>query len=111
MRAKAVSTIRTAADVTLRRPSRAPAEYREALEAVAQQSSRLARLVDDMLVLARADAGGYPVAFTDVDLGDLAAECVHHLEVLAGRRRIALACDVPRGAFVRGDEALLRRLC
>jgi heavy metal sensor kinase len=105
-----VSTIRTAADVTLSRPSREPAEYREALEVVAQQSSRLARLVDDMLVLARADAGGYRVVFADVDLGDLAAECVHDLAVLANRRRIALTCDVPRGAFLRGDEALLRRL-
>ena len=67
-----VSIIRTAAQVTLSQPTRDAGEYREALEAVAQQSGRLTRLVDDMLVMARADAGGYPMAMTDVDLGDLA---------------------------------------
>ena len=105
-----VSTIRTAADVTLSRPTRDPVEYREALEVVAQQSARLARLVDDMLVLARADAGGYRLVFADVDLGDLAAECVHDLAVLADPRQIALACGVARGTFVRGDQMLLRRM-
>jgi two-component system OmpR family sensor kinase len=105
-----VSTIRTAADVTLSRPTRDPVEYREALEVVAQQSARLARLVDDMLVLARADAGGYRLVFADVDLGDLAAECVHDLAVLADPRQIALACEVARGTFVRGDQMLLRRM-
>jgi heavy metal sensor kinase len=105
-----VSTIHTAAEVTLSRSDRDPAEYREALDVVSQQSSRLARLVDDMLVLARADAGGYHLVFADVDLGDLAAECVRGLTVLADRRQIALTCTVPRGAFMRGDESLLRRL-
>jgi len=35
--------------------------YRETLTIVADRSRRLSRLVDDMLVLARADAGGYPL--------------------------------------------------
>src|SRR5260221_5443551 len=56
-----ISIMRTAADVTLSQPARDEAEYREALGAVAQQASRLTRLVDDMLVLARADGGGYPI--------------------------------------------------
>src|SRR5690348_5114719 len=47
-----VSIVRTAADVTLGRPERDEAEYREALAAISDQSVRLARLVDDMLVLA-----------------------------------------------------------
>ena len=35
---------------------------------IAKQTSRLTRLVDDMLVLARADAGGYPIVQTQIRL-------------------------------------------
>jgi heavy metal sensor kinase len=105
-----VSTMRTVIDVTLSRPDRDAAEYREALETMLQQTARLARLVDDMLVLARADSGGYQAVFADIDLGDLASECVRDLLVLANARNIALKNTVPRGTFIRGDDALLRRL-
>ena len=44
------------ADLALRRP-RDAAEYGQALEAIRVRSERLARLIDDLLVLARADAG------------------------------------------------------
>ena len=55
-----VSVIQTAAEVTLDRPSREEAEYRDALTIVCEQSARLSHVVDDMLVLARADAAGLP---------------------------------------------------
>ena len=105
-----VSTIRTVIDVTLSRPDRDAAEYRDALETMVQQTARLARLVDDMLVLARADSGGYQAVFADIDLGDLAADCVRDLAVLATARGVTLTSRVPRGTFIRGDELLLRRL-
>ena len=104
-----VSIIRTAAEVTLSRPTREAEEYREALDAIAQQSGRLGRLVDDMLVLARADAGGYPMSTTDVDLGEIARASVRDLALQANERQIVMTTDVPVAAFVRGDEALLRR--
>jgi signal transduction histidine kinase len=105
-----VSVVRTAAEVMLSRERRDEAEYREALAIVGGESRRLGRLVDDMLVLARADSGGYKAVFTDIDLGDLADECVRDLLVLANARDITLSSKVPRGIFVRGDDVLLRRL-
>src|SRR5262249_50948641 len=56
-----VSIIRSATEVALSRESREEEDYRETLTIVGDQSRRLGRLVDDMLVLARADSGGYPV--------------------------------------------------
>ena len=52
------------------------------------EPGRLILLVDDMLVMARADAGGYPMAMTDVDLGDLAGESVRDLAFQASQRLI-----------------------
>ena len=56
-----VSVIRSAADVILSREHRDEAEYREALAIVGGEARRVSRLVEDMLVLGRADAGGYPL--------------------------------------------------
>lgn len=104
-----VSIVRTAADVTLSRPERDEAEYREALSAIAEQSARLARLVDDMLVLARADAGGYPVQMTSVDLDAVVRSGIRDLMSRADDKAIRLKI-AGEAAAVRGDETLLRRL-
>jgi signal transduction histidine kinase len=104
-----VSIMRTAADVTLSSPSRDEAEYREALNAVAEQSSRLARLVDDMLVLARADAGGYPMRRAEIDLDDVVRHCTRDLAPLASAKNIRLSSHL-EPVSVTADEALLRRM-
>ena len=104
-----VSIMRTAADVTLSRPVRDEEEYREALGAVSQQASRLTRLVDDMLVLARADGGGYPMTMARVDLAALAAETAHDLQTISNAKRISVHAAVT-AAVIDGDEALLRRM-
>jgi two-component system, OmpR family, sensor kinase len=104
-----VSIMRTAADVTLSRPTRAEAEYREALTAVAQQAARLTRLVDDMMVLARADGGGYPITFAAVDLSRLVHSCVQELGGRAEEKGIRVHTAV-ESIIVKGDEALLTRM-
>lgn len=104
-----VSIMRTAADVTLSHDRRDEAEYREALTAVSQQSSRLARLVDDMLVLARADAGGYPMAPTEVDLDAVVDDCIRELAPRAVAKQIRVTSHL-EPITVTADEAMLRRM-
>jgi signal transduction histidine kinase len=101
--------MRTAADVTLGQPHRDEAEYREALAVVLQQSARLARLVDDMLVLARADAGGYPIVRAEVDLDAIVEDCVREFSPNAVAKRIRLTSHVQPVSAV-ADAALLRRM-
>lgn len=104
-----ISILRTAADVTLSQSGRDEAEYREALAAVLQQASRLTRLVDDMLVLARADGGGYPMVLASVNLAALVTECVRELGARAEDKGIRVQTDL-EASTVWGDEALLRRM-
>jgi heavy metal sensor kinase len=104
-----VSIMRTAADVTLSQPSREEGEYRDALATVSQQTSRLARLVDDMLMLARGDAGGYAMTRAEVDLDEMVAECIRELGPRAAAKDISLTSElVP--VSVMADEALIRRM-
>jgi len=105
-----VSIIRTAADVALSREQRDEAEYRDALATTGEQSRRLGRLVDDMLVLARADAGAYPLRPVTLYLDDVVEECRRAVGVLASARGVAVTTHGPSDVSIVGDEELLRRL-
>ncbi|HEY7790030.1 MAG TPA: ATP-binding protein [Vicinamibacterales bacterium] len=104
------SVIRTAADVSLGREQRDEADYRETLAIIRTEAQRLGRLVSDMLVLARADAGGQPLHPVDLYLDELVDEGRRAVAVLAAERQVTL-CDEPGGEVpFRGDEDLLRQL-
>jgi signal transduction histidine kinase len=105
-----VSVIRSAADVTLSRGHREEDEYREALSIVDGQARRVTRLVDDMLVLARADAGGYPLRPEHLYLDDLMADVRRTVALLATERRVGIDVVTPIDVSFDGDEDLLRRM-
>jgi signal transduction histidine kinase len=105
-----VSVAQTAAEVTLSREGRDEAEYRDALDVVGAQTRRLGRMVDDMLVLARADVGGYRVTPANIFFDDVVEDCVRTVSVLAAQRGITLDADVEPTIHFFGDEALLRQL-
>ena len=105
-----VSIVRTATDVALSREQRDENDYRETLAIVGDQSRRLGRLVDNMLVLARADAGGYPLRPVDLYLDEVVTECCRALHVLSTERRVAMTLAPSPEVPFRGDEDLLRQL-
>ena len=105
-----VSVIRAAADVALSRERRSESEYRETLAIVGSEADRLSRLVADMLVLARADAGGYPLRPVDLYLDEVVAECQRASEVIARERGVTIRSGACPEVPFRGDEDLLRQL-
>ena len=105
-----LTSIRAAAEVTLSRDVRDVGEYREALVAIVHQSRWLARIVDDMFLLARGDAGGYPMAVVEVDLPSVVVECVEDLASRAADRGVRLDLEPSEAATIAGDESLVRRL-
>ena len=105
-----VSVIRSAADVTLARDRRSEEEYREALGIVDAEARRAARLVDDMLVLARADGGGYPLQPEPLYLNELVDDCARALSVLARERQVRIETAPHGDTSIFGDEGLLRRM-
>jgi signal transduction histidine kinase len=97
------------ADVALSRDRRDESEYREALAIVGGQAGRLGRLVEDMLVLARADAGGYPLRPVNLYLDEVVAECRRAVDVLATERGVAIRAAATPAIPIRRDLDLLRR--
>lgn len=105
-----LSVIRTAAAVTLEKPQRNESEYREALTMIDRQAIRLARIVEDMFTLARADAGKRELKLRDFYLDELVAETSHAAAVLAERKGVVVECNTDKEAPYRGDEDLLRQM-
>ncbi len=97
-------------EVALAKQDRSQTEYRETLRILADESKRLKRIVEDLFTLARADAGQYPLSYTDFYLDELAAECATNVRTLAAAKQITLACKPSEEALIRADEALVRRM-
>ena len=97
-------------EVALSNPARSPDEYRESLNVLQYEARRLARIVEDMFTLTRADAGQYPVIFREVYLDELVTECAHSVRTLAAAKSITLAVEPSGELPICGDESLLSRM-
>jgi signal transduction histidine kinase len=105
-----VAILRGEADIALSEPRRGEGEYREALGVVSHEARRLSRIVDDLFLLARADAGQLPLHPGELYLDELAGECVRSVRSLAVQRGVGLVCEAEGELPYRGDEPLLHRL-
>src|SRR5918998_3295941 len=105
-----LTVMSTAAGVTLKKGHREEEEYREALQMMAEQTRRLSRIVNDMFILARADAGHYPLQNRALYLNDLLDEVARAGGLLASDKDVTVELtNLPEAAF-HGDEDLLRQM-
>lgn len=103
-----LAALRSEVEVTLRRERDAPG-YRGALDTVLAETERLTRIVDHLLVLARADAGELRPALQRVDVFDFLEETAERWRSLAGRSSVRIVVDIPREELVTIDPELMRR--
>jgi heavy metal sensor kinase len=85
-------------------------EYQQSLSIIRDQSKRMARIVSDMLSLARADAGEQHLSKEDLYLNDLVMESCHAAQALATPKCIQLSCEASEDLVFHGNEELLRRM-
>ena len=104
-----LAVIRGEADVSLAN-DRSAGEYKESLTIIQEESRRLSRLVEDLLNLARADAGRVQVQLQQLYINELLADCCRSLQPLAAARKIQLLCHAAEDVALKGDEELLRRM-
>ena len=105
-----VTAVRAAAEITLSRPQRSEEEYRDALGIVLAQSERLERMVEEMLILARADAGAYQPRRQPCSLSDALEAAIATAQVLAAQKQVRLDSLIARDVRCVADEALIGRL-
>jgi len=103
-----LSAIRGYAELALRHPGPVPQDVTHALQRVQSESDRMTVLVDDLLLLARLDAGR-PLEREPVDLSRLAIETTSDARVARDDHRWRLELpDEP--VLVEGDEHRLHQV-
>ena len=104
-----VTAIRSRAEVTAQR-ERTPDEYVRALSAIEAESARLGRIVEDLLMLARADARERPIEPKRLFLDDVALDAADAARAMADRKGVQVEVGEFQEAPVLGDASLLRQL-
>jgi signal transduction histidine kinase len=102
-----LAIIRTNVDVALADPHADPEDLRHTIAVVRRASDRMARLVDDLLALARRQEP--TLEHEPVDLGAAVAEASDDFVVPAAARQIVLDRAIAPGVTVVGDRDALKR--
>jgi two-component system OmpR family sensor kinase len=96
-------------EVGLRSPRR-PEEYQAILRSALEETDRIARLVEGLLLLSRSDAGVLRMDRRPLNLKNLIEEVIREIQPLAGSRSVKLRAGAMEFAQVQGDPDQLRRL-
>ena len=89
------------------RPS---SDYQRSLEIISQESRQMSALIDQLLTLARADAGKEQWNFTELNLGKLITNLSTDVEILCQEKGLSFQLGQLQDLVVKGDEARLREL-
>jgi heavy metal sensor kinase len=89
------------------RPS---SDYQRSLEIISQESRQMSSLIDQLLTLARADAGKEQWNFTELNLGKLITNLSTDVEILCQENGLSFQLGQLQDLVVKGDEARLREL-
>jgi heavy metal sensor kinase len=104
-----LAVLRGEIELAMRAPDAREAQ-RTAFASQMEEIDRLTQLIDQILTLARAEAGQIRLTRAPVDLSALAHSLVEQLEPVADARSIALTCEASDAVIVMGDRGWLQRL-
>jgi heavy metal sensor kinase len=103
-----LTAIRSVGEVALQRPL-STEDYREVIGSMLEEVDRLVRLVENLLLLTRAEAGRIPMTHANVDLRELAAGAADGLRVLAEEKSQELTLQLGASVAADCDATVLRQ--
>ncbi len=104
-----LSAMRAAAEIALQQP-RSPEEYRDFLASLGEQCHRLSELVNNLLLLAKADAGQIELQHFPVDLAEVLTESAETYRPLAEEKGVSLVWRGSGPIICSGDRMRLLQL-
>jgi len=106
-----LTVIRGEAEIAMRGKTKTPAEYHETLERIMDQADQTTRLVDDLLFIARADAGEPRLKIRPVSVGSLLDAVCADFTATAEQQQISILQEPSdETAVVMGDDGRLRQV-
>jgi two-component system, OmpR family, sensor kinase len=104
-----LTAMRGEIEVAFRR-ERSPEEYRRVLASALEEVERLSRTAEDLLTLARSDAGVMRPMLRAVDLGEATVGVIERVRKLGEGKGLRLSPELTPGVEVLADPDLLDRL-
>jgi heavy metal sensor kinase len=105
-----ITVMRTRVELALRRP-RTAVENHETLEHLHVELVRASELLDNLMLLARADSGAEQLRIAPANIEDALKDVLAQVSPLAGERGISLRPELPdHPIWIPGDRQLLQRL-
>ncbi len=87
-----------------------PAEQVEFLDVITRNAQRLLALVDDLVLLDRAETGILPLDLVPFDLASVVQDAVTTFSPQAETKHISLECNLEEGAPLVGDDRRIAQL-
>jgi heavy metal sensor kinase len=103
-----LSNLKAGLELALRR-SRTADELEGEVRSAAEETDRLSRLAEDLLVLARADRGRLPIRRESVDVTSLVGDTVESFAARAAERHVGIDMRVPEELRADVDELRVRQ--
>ncbi len=85
-------------------------EYRHLLTSHLEEIDRMSSIIDDLLLLSKADTGKFQLELQDVALRDLILQVYMDMKIFAEKKNVELFVGEVDDAKVKGDELKLRRM-
>ncbi len=103
-----LSNLRGTVEVALRQP-RSVEEYRNTLTVALEETERLSRLVNDLVMLSRVDANQFSLQLAPCDLAEIVQRAVTAHAARAEQKGVALHTEQVQSLEVLGDAHRLRQ--
>ena len=106
-----LTVIRGEAEIAMRGKAKTPAAYKESLERIMDQADQTTLLVDDLLFIARADAGEPRLKIRPLSVGSLLEAVCNDFTARAEQQEISIVQKLDdKNAVVMGDDGRLRQV-
>jgi signal transduction histidine kinase len=102
-----VTILRNDLDTLAASPGMPPGQL-DAIHSLRQQTRRLTALIEDLLLLAQADAGRLQIEAESIDLAPLVGGAKDDLEVLIADRQVTIDTQLPPSLPARADARRIR---
>jgi signal transduction histidine kinase len=104
-----VTIIRGEAEIALRSGASGSVEAAEAFERILEQTRDITRLLEDLFLIARAEAGGLRLALAPTDVNELVAHVAHDFSKLAFECGASVRADVTGTLVATVDAGRVRQ--
>jgi signal transduction histidine kinase len=101
-----LAVLRNVGEVALQRPV-STSQYEDIIGSMLEEVNRLTRLIDNLLMISRMDAGQISLNLVECDAFDLLKKCVDLLHILAQEKSQSLLFKATGEGIIPADEVLL----